>query len=370
MNPRVLLVRGHQANPWELRPWTLLRDDFDISFLRTERNWFDVSSVDLPSRPARTLRDVLPKGRLGDLAVRLPGDRYLHAADALQGVDIVHAQELGYWYTTQAAQAKQELGFKLVLTVWETLPFADSFRNFRTRRYRRAALSGADLFLAATDRARAALILEGASAERIRVCEPGIDIDRFNVPPVVLDEHVILSPGRLVWEKGHYDVIRAIAALRSGVVDGPVPRLVIIGAGPDRDRLQGYAGELGVADRVVVREFVPYDEMPSVYANASCMVLGSLPLWSWEEQFGMVLAEAMAAGLPLLASTSGAIPEVVGNAATPFAPGDWLGLARALAAGPLSRPPGERDPRGPERAQRFSLDAAADRLRTAYRELL
>src|SRR4051812_24939039 len=113
MQPRVLLVRGHQANPWELRPWTFLRDDFDITFLQTERNWFDVSTVDLPSRPARTLRDVLPKGRLGDLAVRVPGDRYLQIEEALQGADIVHSQELGYWYSTQAARAKHELGFKL-----------------------------------------------------------------------------------------------------------------------------------------------------------------------------------------------------------------------------------------------------------------
>ena len=45
----------------------------------------------------------------------------------------------------------------------------------------------------------------------------------------------------------------------------------------------------------------------------------------------MVLAEAIAAGLPIVASTSGAIPEVLGEQATYFAPGDWVGLARALA---------------------------------------
>ena len=84
----------------------------------------------------------------------------------------------------------------------------------------------------------------------------------------------------------------------------------------------------------------------------------------------MVLAEAMAAGLPIVASTSGAIPEVVGPDAASFAPGDWLGLARALASGPLSRPAGRRDATSPERAQRYSLPAAAERLRSAYDELL
>jgi glycosyltransferase involved in cell wall biosynthesis len=368
--PRVLIVRGHQANPWELRPWTLLGDAFDVRFLRTGRTWFDVDHVKLASRSARTLRDVLPPGRLGDLAVRLPGDRYLNPKEALAGADIVHAQELGYWYSMQAARLKQELGFKLVLTVWETLPFADSYRNFRTRAYRQRTLEHADLFLAATERARDALILEGADPARIRVSAPGVDIDRFSTATADVDEHVVLSAGRLVWEKGHQDVIRALAALRAGVVAGPVPRLIIIGTGPERDRLKSYAAELGVADRVEVRDFVPYDDMPGVYASATCLVLASLPVWSWEEQFGMVLAEAMAAGLPIVASTSGAIPEVVGPGGGSFAPGDWLGLARALAAGPLAHPPGRRDPASAERAQRYSLTACATRLRDAYGELL
>ena len=52
--------------------------------------------------------------------------------------------------------------------------------------------------------------------------------------------------------------------------------------------------------------------------------------------------------------------------ATPIAPGDWLGIAKALAAGPLAHPPGTRDPAGPERAQHFSTNAAAERLKGAY----
>ena len=141
--PKILIVRGHQANPWDLRPWTLLGEDFDISFLKTESNWFDVENVDLEGRPARTLRDVLPKGRIGDLAARVPGDRYLRPEQALHGFDIVHTQELGYWYSAQAARPRRALGFKLVLTVWETLPFVDSYRNVRTRPLPRGTCSRA-----------------------------------------------------------------------------------------------------------------------------------------------------------------------------------------------------------------------------------
>ena len=123
---------------------------------------------------------------------------------------------------------------------------------------------------------------------------------------------------------------------------------------------------------------VPYDSMPALYARASCMVLASLatasggfwlgdrPRFFWEEQFGLVLAEAMAAGLPILASRSGAIPEVVGDSASYFLPGDWMELARLLAAGPLSRPPATRVEHPPERVRLYSTEAMAERLASAY----
>ncbi len=377
--PRVIVLRGHQTNPWELRPWERIGDRYDVAYLSSQRSWFDTGALRLEPVPTPTLRARLPRGRLGDMAVRVPGDRYLGLRERLAGADVVHSQELGYWYSMQAAKLKPRLGFKLVLTVWETLPFLDAYRNVRTRPYRRAVLAATDLFLAATERAQAALRLEGVPAERIRVCPPGIDTDRFKPredaggAPARAGGPLVLSPGRLVWEKGHQDVLRAVAALHRGIVTAPGgatlrPRALIVGDGPERERLQRYADELGIADAVELRSFVPYDEMPGVYAQASCMVLGSMPIWSWEEQFGMVIAEAMAAGLPLVLSSSGAIPEVGGELADYFAPGDWLGLARALASGPLDGAPPSAALR--ERASRFSVEAAAGRLADAYDELL
>ena len=113
----------------------------------------------------------------------------------------------------QAAKHKAELGYKLVLTVWETLPFMHAYRNFRTRPYRDRALQETDLFLCATERARLALLLEGADDNRIRICPPGVDVELFRAAGRrdLLDHHVVVSPGRLVWEKGHQDVIRAVA---------------------------------------------------------------------------------------------------------------------------------------------------------------
>jgi glycosyltransferase involved in cell wall biosynthesis len=369
---RVLVVRGHQANPWELRPWEHLGEGYEVSFLRTERNAFDTSGVGLEERPARTLRDALPAGRVGDALVRVPGDRYLHPRRVFTGADIVHAQELGYWYAMQAAAARSRLGFKLVLTVWETLPFRATYRNVRTRPYRRQVLAAADLFLAATERAAACLRLEGVEPARIRVAPPGVDVERFGVAAATSSAPLVLSPGRLVWEKGHQDVMRAVAALRAGVVGEPRDdvRVLVVGRGPEDSRLRAYAADLGLTDRVELRPFVPYDEMPSVYAAASCMVLASLPVVHWEEQFGMVLAEGMAARVPIVASTSGAIPEVGGPRVRYVAPGDWLGLARELDAVLERGGPTPRVDYEPDRIARFSVAAAGARLAAAYAELL
>ena len=78
----------------------------------------------------------------------------------------------------------------------------------------------------------------------------------------------------------------------------------------------------------------------------------------------------MAAGLPVIARTSGAIPEVAGDSAEYFGPGDWMTLARRLAEGPLSRPPAERVEHPRERLERYSTVAAAERLAAAYDRLL
>jgi glycosyltransferase involved in cell wall biosynthesis len=375
--PRVVILRGHQANLWELRPWEhpALATRFDVTLCRSRRGWFDVGTLGLKTRRVRTARDLLPPGRLGDLAVRVVGDRHLRLRPALEGADLVHSQELGNWYSMQAARLKPRLGFKLVLTAWETIPFLDAYRNVRTRPYRRLVLERTDLFLATTERARACLLLEGAPAHKVKVCPPGVDATRFSGgSDATTGEHLILSAGRLAWHKGHQDVLRAVAALRYGLAPLPQhasPRVLIVGAGPEEARLRAYAAELGIADAVEIRGAgVPYDEMGRLYDSASCLVLASLPEPHWEEQFGMVLVEAMFAGLAILTSNSGAIPEVTRGSAVHFPPGDWLGLAHALADGPLARAPRQRTAYPAELIERYTGAACAERLAGAYDELL
>ncbi|MGB2710524.1 MAG: glycosyltransferase family 4 protein, partial [Conexibacter sp.] len=327
---RVVVLRGTAANPWDLRPWEELGERYDVAVLVPRANQYDVGALrNIRAVPVQTVGGRLPGGRAGALATRAVGERYLGLAERLREADLVHAAELGYWFSWQAARLKAALGFRLALTVWETLPFADAYRNVRTRRYRRAVLAATDRFLPTTERARDALLLEGAPPERITVAPPGIDVERFGAArrpsPPADGHHLVLSIGRLVWEKGHQDLLRAVALLRARGRDDV--RVLIVGVGPEEGRLRGVVRDLALNDVVELRGWVSYDELPAVYAQASCLVLASLPVPFWEEQFGMVLAEAMAAHVPLLAAASGAIPEVVGASGTLFAPGDWQGLA-------------------------------------------
>jgi len=388
--PHVLIVRGHLVTPWELRPWHELPARFEVSVLKTRSNRYATASLGLKEVPVRALRDRMPRGLVGEVITGLCGDRYQGSdvETAYARADIVHAEELSFWFAADAARRRSHGGFKLVQTVWETIPFLSTYRNRHARQFREEVLAHTDLFLPATERAREALLLEGVPEERMTVCLPGIDVGRFgaSAPAAMGSEHVVLSPGRLVWEKGHQDVLRAIAALHRGVVTGPDgivarPRLLIVGSGAEEGRLRRFADELGI-DAFVEFRSVAYDEMPDLFARASVMVLGSqstataavhlfdVPRVFWEEQFGLVLAEAMAAGLDIVAAANGAIPEVLRGTGTLVQPGDWMGIARKLAVGALSRAPGERVEYPAELVERYSTRSMAVRLAVAYDRVL
>ncbi len=143
----------------------------------------------------------------------------------------------------------------------------------------------------------------------------------FEVAPHVQHTHTSQSfcvgyAGRLVPEKGISDLLDAVHTL-------PSVELVVAGDGPLAADMRGdpQVRWLGTLDRNAMNDF---------WQRIDAFVLPSLTTKKWAEQFGRVLVEAMAHGVPVIGSSSAAIPEVIGDAGLVFPEGDARALANAL----------------------------------------
>ena len=114
----------------------------------------------------------------------------------------------------------------------------------------------------------------------------------------------MLSVSRLAREKDVHVVLEAFAGLR-----GEGLRLAIVGDGPERERLQQEASRLQIAGRTVFAGELPCDRLAAVYAAADAFAFASR-----SETQGLVLVEAMAAGLPIAAVESAPTPCIGVNA--------------------------------------------------------
>ncbi len=135
------------------------------------------------------------------------------------------------------------------------------------------------------------------------------------------DGPVIANVGRLHPDKDQATLLRGFAAALPNLPAGAL--LTIIGRGPLEGELKRLATQLGIADRVRFPGQIP--NVRNCFRAFDLFVLSSD-----HEPFGMVLLEAMAAEVPILATDCGGAPEVVGNANQLFALGDAEGLARRM----------------------------------------
>ena len=164
----------------------------------------------------------------------------------------------------------------------------------------------------------------------------GVDVDRFHPSmqaPSPAGPIRLGFVGRLEHHKGVHIVIDAMSRIRDA-------QLTIVGDGPMASSLQEQIVRLGLDSRVTVQGFCPPDEVAEVYRSFDVLVVPSLETKSWVEQFGRVAVEAMASGVPVLASNSGALPDVVGDAGLLVTPGSvdaWVDAINAMAADPALR---------------------------------
>jgi glycosyltransferase involved in cell wall biosynthesis len=178
------------------------------------------------------------------------------------------------------------------------------------------------------------LTRRGVPADRVRVQH--MSVRRFAIDPlqagqlrtemnVSSDEKIVLSVGRLSHEKGHADLVKAFARVQQGGDAGKL-RLVLVGDGPERSRLEDLCDSLGLRNRVT---FAGHrDDAKSFYGIADVLALPS-----YSEGSPNVLLEALAAQVPVVATAVGGVPEIVENgvSAALVKAGDEQSLAEAIA---------------------------------------
>jgi glycosyltransferase involved in cell wall biosynthesis len=197
--------------------------------------------------------------------------------------------------------------------------------------------------------------------DRVVVCHPGApDWSPRASPGAVAGP--ILFIGTIEPRKNLGVLFRAYARLVGRSADAPP--LVIAGRrGAAAEAILAELGRLpGIAGRVHLAGYVSDATRHALYAEASMLLLPSL-----DEGFGMTALEAMTAGVPVVASRRGALPEVIGSAGTLVEPDDEEGFATAMEG--LLSDPARREAHaaaGVVRARAFDWSASAARLLDAY----
>jgi glycosyltransferase involved in cell wall biosynthesis len=187
-----------------------------------------------------------------------------------------------------------------------------------------ATLRRADAVIVLTERAAAALRSDGIDPDRICTIPSGFEPSLFDSKADGTAPRTrprIGYVGRLAAQKRADLLVRAF-----GLMQQPAD-LVLVGDGPERARVGHLARESPAADRITMTGFVEHSAVPAVLASLDVLVLPSA-----YEEMGSVLVEAMVAGVPVVASDVGGIPEVVRDGETGLLvpPGDVDRLADAL----------------------------------------
>lgn len=292
------------------------------------------------------------------------------------GPDIVLAFEEPFsLFGLEAVIASQRFApsAKRVLYTWDNLS-GGQFYPYRPRQlYRtieRWTMKRISLLLAANQ--EAADRFAGMYPTPVRKLYFGVDIKRFaeransrSRSRVSDGSFTIGYVGRLLPMKGLPDLLAAMKHLSTSF------RLSIVGNGPDLPRLQQVVQYLEIGSRVDFHPAVSSSEVADVFFGVDVLVLPSRTTAFWKEQYGRVLIEAMACGTPVIGSSSGAIPEVLGDTGLVFPEGNPGALADCIKrlgndADFYSR----LSAKGMERANQFSAEAFGRNLHRILVELL
>jgi len=246
--------------------------------------------------------------------------------------DIVQVEEEPWSVSAwQVLVAKELFGLKskVILFTWENVGYP-SFPPYRW--FRRFLLHRTDFAIAGNAGGRELLIQHGFPQEKVIVLPQfGVDVERYRKRPSAGSRRslppgsfTIGYVGRLVPEKGIVTLLKAVQMLPGDF------RLLLVGSGPLRVEVERLAEAWGLRERLVLTGPVPHGDVPHYLNCLDILVLPSLTTPRWKEQFGRVLVEAMACEVPVVGSSSGEIPQVIGDAGLIFQEGDAAELAEKL----------------------------------------
>jgi glycosyltransferase involved in cell wall biosynthesis len=238
--------------------------------------------------------------------------------------ELVHIDEEPYNLATwQATRLAEQAGAQTLFFAWQNRErrYPPPFRWFEQYVYRHASYA-----IAGNRDAVHVLRAKGYAGPASVIPQFGVDPLLYGRAQPPSGRCVIGYVGRLVQEKGIADLLRAAAGLSGDWL------IRLLGGGPDRERLETLARELGIAERTVFDRQVPSSEVPCYLAQLHVLVLPSRTQPNWQEQFGRVLPEAMISGLPVVGSDSGEIPNVIGDAGLVYPEGDVEALRAQLQA--------------------------------------
>lgn len=238
--------------------------------------------------------------------------------------DIIHIDEEPYNLATfQAMRLAKKVGAQALFFTWQNL----------LRRYpppfswmERYNLNNAAYAIAGNQEGKEVLRAKGYRGGVAVIPQFGVDPEIYKPNGHEKRERVFCIGyiGRLVEEKGVDLLLRALSDLPGEW------RLRILGSGPQKGRLESLVQELGLIGRVAFDSPIPSPGMPDYYRGLDLLVLPSRTRSNWKEQFGRVLIEAMASGVPVVGSDSGEIPHVIGDAGLIFPEDDALAFREAI----------------------------------------
>lgn len=167
----------------------------------------------------------------------------------------------------------------------------------------RKAMLEADAVIAVSNYEKSLLVRDFKIMDKVVVIPNGIDLDDFKaIKPEQRTHRSILSVGRIEEYKGVQFIIQALPFLDKDV------HLDVVGGGPYKEKLLKLADELGVANRIAFYQNLSKSELLSKYVNADLFTL-----LSKYEAYGIVVAEALASGVPCIVANTSALTEWIDN---------------------------------------------------------